>query len=61
LIEDANRQAATAISKTNLLNGPSVPDGVHAIVSAYSSTLSQLDVECQDVGASRDINACTDQ
>jgi Low iron-inducible periplasmic protein len=59
LIQDGDRQAANIIASNFVLEGVSIADGRHAVVSALSSVLSDLGVDCADVGVSETANSCT--
>lgn len=59
LIEKTNSKAAATIAASfDLARGVAVPQGVSALVSAYSSSLSGLGIKCEEVGSSEKINVC---
>lgn len=59
LIQSVNGDAAKTIASHFDLNGMSTPDEVNQIVSAYTSVLSGMNINCQDVGGSDSIDVCT--
>lgn len=60
IIYDINDEAAATIASSfDLAAGKVIPEGVPALVSAYSTVLSGLGVKCEDVGSSETIDVCT--
>jgi len=59
LIDVARPQSARIIAENLPLQGSPLIDGVRAVVEAFADSLSSLGVDCEDVGASEYVDACS--
>jgi len=60
LIGAVNANAAETIAASfDLTRGVTLPEGLSKLVAAYSSALSGLDIDCEDLGSSDRINVCS--
>jgi hypothetical protein len=60
LITNVNSGAAATIASSfDLVGGKSIPHGVPALVSAYSSVLSGMGINCASVGGNNQVDMCT--
>jgi hypothetical protein len=59
LIHSVDGDAASTIQKNFPIDGKAMRDGIYAVASAFSKSIPGLGVNCEDVGESSEIDACT--
>jgi hypothetical protein len=59
LIQDAARESAEIIGTNLDFNGPPLPDGEDAVISAFTKSYGGLGVSCKEVGSSDFFDSCT--
>jgi hypothetical protein len=60
LIQDANAPAAQTIADAfDLISaGPPMPDGLSAVIAAYSHALSGMGIDCELIGSNGNVDTC---
>lgn len=58
LIADANRRAADMIQRNFPAKGHTLKDGLRPVLDAYLNVMHDLEIDCEDVGASSEVDAC---